>query len=389
MKNAIKEYILKPEQVVKNGKTQPNGANTTQAISIQSSESQAVSTGPDEQNSTPQSNEEPIDEVPAQDMLGINPGTPDNVTYSGDEDTTVDDIKDDYDEITLQDSISLVQNHGDVTIFNDELATAIQYIWKNEPRIKEGFRLEAKNKNKILDETTEYFWDDIDRIKAEDYVPNETDIINVRYRTTGTINHCVYGCLYTYQIHLTYSGVIEKRFEINNAKFHIFDVGGQKSERKKWINCFNEVKAVIFVISLSCFNEMMYEDLNKNCMVDSLELFASTINNKHFTDTHIILFLNKKDLFATKIAQVPITACPAFHDFDQFNHEQTIHSNPKDYEQTTCYIKFKFESLNENSKRKQIYTHLTCAMERTNIENVFNDVKHIVITQNLFNEGLS
>ena len=79
----------------------------------------------------------------------------------------------------------MVQNHGDVTIFNDELAKAIQYIWKNEPKVKEGFRLEMNNKNKILDETTQYFWDEIDRIKDTDYVPNETDIINVRYRTTG------------------------------------------------------------------------------------------------------------------------------------------------------------------------------------------------------------
>eukprot|EP01083_Nonionella_stella_P200372 733832_1 len=174
-----------------------------------------------------------------------------------------DEIPSTYDVQKLQTAISIVQNHGDVTVFNNELADSIQYIWKHEQKIKKVFSSDEINQNKILDETTEYFWDQIDRIKESDYVPDEADIINVRYRTTG---------------------VIEKKFEINNAKFHIFDVGGQKSERKKWINCFNEVKAVIFVISLSCFNEMMYEDLNKNCMVDSLELFDKTINNKSFSD---------------------------------------------------------------------------------------------------------
>ena len=133
----------------------------------------------------------------------------------------------------------------------------------------------------------------------------------------------------------------------------------------------------------------MYEDLETNCMVDSLKLFDETINNKLFLDTHIILFLNKKDLFRQKIITVPITACPAFDDFDQFKHETTFERNEHNYDQTTCYIKYKFESLNKNSKRKQIYTHLTCAMDKANIENVFNDVKHIVITTNLFNEGLS
>ena len=134
---------------------------------------------------------------------------------------------------------------------------------------------------------------------------------------------------------------------------------------------------------------MMFEDLNKNCMVDSLELFDSICNNKKFNNTHIILFLNKRDLFRQKITKVPITACPAFSDFEQFNHKTTIHSNPNDYEQTTEYIKFKFVSLNQNNKRKSIYTHLTCAMDKANVDAVFNDVKHIVITQNLFDEGLS
>eukprot|EP00483_Globobulimina_turgida_P011026 UN11047 len=134
---------------------------------------------------------------------------------------------------------------------------------------------------------------------------------------------------------------------------------------------------------------MMYEDLNKNCMVDSLELFDLTINNKYFTDTHIILFLNKRDLYRKKISKIPITVCPSFGDFALYNDPQSIHSNPNDYEQTSCYIRFKFESLNRSGKRKQIYTHLTCAMDKKNIENVFNDVKHIIISQNLFNEGLS
>ncbi len=56
-------------------------------------------------------------------------------------------------------------------------------------------------------------------------------------------------------------------------------------------------------------------------------------------------------------------------------------------QQTTSYIKFIFEEQNKSIKRKQIYTHFTCAMDKTNIDSVFNDVKHIVLTQNLFNEG--
>lgn len=44
-------------------------------------------------------------------------------------------------------------------------------------------------------------------------------------------------------------------------------------------------------------------------MQESLKLFDSICNNKWFTDTSIILFLNKKDLFEEKIRKSPLTIC--------------------------------------------------------------------------------
>lgn len=44
-------------------------------------------------------------------------------------------------------------------------------------------------------------------------------------------------------------------------------------------------------------------------MHESLKLFDSICNNKWFTDTSIILFLNKKDLFEEKIKKSPLTIC--------------------------------------------------------------------------------
>lgn len=49
--------------------------------------------------------------------------------------------------------------------------------------------------------------------------------------------------------------------------------------------------------------------LFQNRMMESMKLFDSICNNKWFTDTSIILFLNKKDLFAEKITKSPLTIC--------------------------------------------------------------------------------
>lgn len=47
-------------------------------------------------------------------------------------------------------------------------------------------------------------------------------------------------------------------------KFSVVDVGGQRSERRKWIHCFDDVKAIIFVVALSGYNQVLFEDTRIN-----------------------------------------------------------------------------------------------------------------------------
>lgn len=89
----------------------------------------------------------------------------------------------------------------------------------------------------------------------------------------------------------------------------MFDVGGQRSERKKWIHCFEGVTAIIFCVALSGYDLVLAEDEEMNRMIESMKLFDSICNSKWFVETSIILFLNKKDLFEEKIARSPLTIC--------------------------------------------------------------------------------
>lgn len=164
--------------------------------------------------------------------------------------------------------------------------------------------------------------------------------------------------------------------------FNVFDVGGTKSERKKWIHCFEHVNSVIFFASLSCYDEVLFENENINRMEDSIVLFEEICNNSWFTQTSMILFLNKKDIFAEKIKYVPITVCRAFIGFTNDNS-----LNIQSFDDTTDYIKEVFASKNHNEK-KYVYTHLTCAADRMNVQKVFNDVQHIVMENSLMNRGL-
>lgn len=60
----------------------------------------------------------------------------------------------------------------------------------------------------------------------------------------------------------------------------MFDVGGQRDERRKWIQCFNDVTAIIFVTACSSYNMVLREDPTQNRLRESLDLFKSIWNNR-------------------------------------------------------------------------------------------------------------
>ena len=189
-------------------------------------------------------------------------------------------------------------------------------------------------------------------------------------------------------------GIIQKSFTIESVRLQIVDVGGQDTERRKWITCFAEVDCVIFVISLNCYDEMVTSRADTNCMVDALTLFEETVSNEGLKGMQFILFLNKKDLFANKILKVPITDCPAFADFDQFDDPVTIHRNPHDYEQTTSFIKAKFEAAYRpptspnGTAAPSLFTHIICARDRQSMDEMFKSIKCKIITNNLHQQEL-
>lgn len=61
----------------------------------------------------------------------------------------------------------------------------------------------------------------------------------------------------------------------------MFDVGGQREERRKWIQCFNDVTAIIFVTACDSFNMMLVEDEGENRLRESLDLFKNIWNNRY------------------------------------------------------------------------------------------------------------
>lgn len=196
----------------------------------------------------------------------------------------------------------------------------------------------------------------IDDVAKDDFCPSDQDILRARSKTTG---------------------IIETVFSVAKLNFRIVDVGGQRSERKKWIHCFQDVTAIIFCVSLIEYDMKLDEDRTTNRMMESLRLFAQIVNTKWFAETDIIMFLNKKDLFDEKIHKKPITET-----FPQYK------GPPNDPVQSADFIRDLFKQQAEESK-KEVYAHVTTATDTSNIVHVFNAVKDILLNNQVDEIGLN
>ncbi|KAI8928368.1 guanine nucleotide binding protein, alpha subunit [Entophlyctis helioformis] len=223
-------------------------------------------------------------------------------------------------------------------------------------------------------------------------MPTDQDVLRSRVKTTG---------------------ITETNFHVGELTYRMFDVGGQRSERKKWIHCFENVTAIVFLVAISEYDQVLVEDETvvriicfrlhtsmhvfllggsrvlwlcsppavpcradrQNRMQEALTLFDSICNSRWFVQTSIILFLNKIDLFKDKLPRSPMAKY--FPDFQGGDN----------YDAACEYMLNRFISLNQ-SEKKQVYTHFTCATDTTQIKFVMAAVNDIIIQSNLRDVGL-
>ena len=255
-----------------------------------------------------------------------------------------------------KEKFELMKEVDDGKEIDEEIGLAIKALWKDE-----GVLLAWKRRAEFqIVESVKYYFNEIDRILKDGYVATQQDMLLARVRT---------------------SGIVTEKYVIDSKNFEMYDVGGQRNERKKWIHCFDDVTAVIFVAALSEFDQVLFEDSSTNRMVEAIELFDEICNNRHFASSNMILFMNKKDLFEEKIVNVHIGDQKSFEDFP------VPHGHIDYFGKGSRYFLRKFIKKNSNPDRK-VYHHVTCATDSKNVEIVFNSCKDIILRGNFKEAGL-
>jgi len=251
--------------------------------------------------------------------------------------------------VLAQVALGVVKNLEDSDDITEAIGDAIKELWL-DPVMQECWERRAEYQ---IIESVKYYFDRIDAIKMPGYLPNKDDILHVRIRT---------------------SGIVTEQYNIDKTDYEMYDVGGQKNERKKWIHCFENVTAVIFVAAISEFDQKLFEDGSTNRMVDALDLFADICSSHFFRKAAIILFLNKKDLFESKIKKFNIRDSEPFKDY----------AGPDgDYDAGVDYFLDRFKNLNTTYVERQIYHHVTCATDTSNVRLCFDLCRDVILSNAL------
>lgn len=264
-------------------------------------------------------------------------------------------------------SASLVR----VPVIDTTLANDLRQLWADEKmqdvwnRRDEYFALVC----------LEYFMQDevLDRVssKVEEYVPSFQDMIHCRSRTTGV--------------------TIEK-FEMRGAPFELIDVGGQRSERRKWLACFENVTLVIFVTAISEFDESLHEEPNSNKMDEALKVWKDVVNQDGFENVGFLLFLNKIDEFKQKVIKTPFKiGGERNNDFlgaEPMNCPDNSPEQEDAVQNCADYVMNKFLDVVDSSSREGIvHSEFTVATDPDNVSKICDACWEQVETQMLASNG--
>ncbi|XP_063391382.1 guanine nucleotide-binding protein G(f) subunit alpha [Cydia fagiglandana] len=266
--------------------------------------------------------------------------------------------------------------------YDEEYFDYVRALWRDSG-VRECFK--RSNEYQLID-SAEYFLDRIDLIEKSDYSPPDADILRCRQKTTGIQK-------------IEFKVKVPKSMHGGIQEFWMFDVGGQRGERKKWIQVFEGIHAIWFLVACSDFDQTLREDCATNRLQEALTLFEDVWQSRFLLEAGLIVFLNKQDLLRRKLERGGSIA-PHFPDYNHYG------GHGDEYERTRDFIRQMFVDVTQKQRRlaaapgaerfvvgaahraRECYFHFTTATDTDNVRTVFRDTHQIILTHALSNIGV-
>ncbi|KAH6668445.1 guanine nucleotide binding protein, alpha subunit [Halenospora varia] len=164
--------------------------------------------------------------------------------------------------------------------FPPEAARLIKQLLE-ESVVQHAFMTSDRDITVFESHSLAYFLANLDRLLVENYLPSVEDSLYVRIKTTG--------CTYIHHVH------------VNPFTYNLHDMGGGPSERKRWVDSFDNADIILFFVPLNGYDSGTLYNAEANQIAESLLLFANVAASQWFKDTTIFLLLNRVKLFREQI----------------------------------------------------------------------------------------
>jgi len=187
-----------------------------------------------------------------------------------------------------------------------------------------------------------FLFDQLPRLCSSTYVPTSQDVLRVRIRTADYET-----CTYSHK----------------NYFITIWDLGGQRSERRKWIPCVQGASAVLFVVSLSEYDQVLREDPNRPRLMETMLVFEE-ISAFLKGRIPILLAFNKVDLFQEKLKKRGI------------NYFYKTYAGPAEWGPSAHFIREQFLARAAPSSR--IHSFFVSAIRLDSVASLWNDMRDLV-----------
>jgi guanine nucleotide-binding protein G(i) subunit alpha len=167
------------------------------------------------------------------------------------------------------------------SVLNMEIAQSIKALW-SDPLIQRLFALRSSFE---LNYWADYLLDNVERYSETGFVPAQPDVLKCRLRNRGVEDAIV---------------------NVRKNQIRVIDSSGEKNKWRKWIHPYDLVTAVIFVVSLSADDyRTTSKESSGKFLGDSLNTFEELASV--FRSSHMIVVLNKQDLFESQLKQTPLS----------------------------------------------------------------------------------
>ncbi|KAH9924236.1 G-alpha-domain-containing protein [Amylocystis lapponica] len=213
-----------------------------------------------------------------------------------------------------------------------------------------------------------FFLNDVERIAARSYEPSDDDVVRARLRTLGVQE-------YRIKFETASAGPTQ------GSEWLLYDVGGSRTQRYKWIPYFDDCDAIIFLAPINCFDERLAEDRRVNRLEDSYMLWKAVCGSKLLQKTQMILFLNKCDLLDMKLRSGVRVK----------DYVRSFGDRPNDVETASKYFAQHFKDIlrRHSPENRPFRVHMTSVIDTKETAATLGIVQEIILRSHLLAADLA